>query len=416
MLAGLSLSAVLGMAVLAGGMYAMIPAKPASAAELRWEDLNQAEREALLKTASAADPAEVARREAALRALGGEGRGDQLVRLAQGMRADLVARRRLAPCSGKFVGAPGGEAICLPYLTASIPGQASTWNWEEVYPISKGTPQGGKLLNGIPMRDDPTDPWTVRRHNAANRWGTLNTVSTLVAAYRATALKYPGRLKPEVWDLSDRDGGQLKSHVSHQSGRDVDLGYFKRMAAPGLRKPAAQPWCEKTKAVWTGASSMCVGSAAGSFDIERQWEFSANLLASGKVEAMWVDADRYRCLKAYAQACEETAALVSEAFGDRSVRGAFGTGEEGHGSHVHVRFRCDEADTACASSSSADRTKGLVIDRDAEEGSGAAELHACVEGYEARGVALEVGAWCCEESSRSEPEWPSQCEGSGGQP
>ncbi len=89
---------------------------------------------------------------------------------------------------------------------------------------SVGRPNDGELEGGIEFpQEGPA--W---RRKKGFAYGTDETVRILVWAFEGVARQFPGTVPVVVGDISDEDGGKLKRHKSHQSGRDADIGYFAR--------------------------------------------------------------------------------------------------------------------------------------------------------------------------------------------
>src|SRR4029079_15048120 len=57
------------------------------------------------------------------------------------------------------------------------------------------------------------------------RWGLPALVGMIERAARGVARRYPGAVL-DVGDLSRKKGGEVPRHNSHESGRDVDLGFY----------------------------------------------------------------------------------------------------------------------------------------------------------------------------------------------
>src|SRR5690606_20009654 len=93
---------------------------------------------------------------------------------------------------------------------------------ESLGSLSLGTPNAGALFNGVQLTEDrffaPVDP--------DNAWGTQETVAYLRAAVARVHAVFPDSPPLYVGHLSARRGGPLSPHQSHQSGRDVDIGYY----------------------------------------------------------------------------------------------------------------------------------------------------------------------------------------------
>jgi penicillin-insensitive murein endopeptidase len=130
--------------------------------------------------------------------------------------------------------------------------------------------------------------------------------------------EYPDSPPLYVGHLSARHGGYLRPHRSHQSGRDVDLGYF-YLGGPG----------------WYARAS------AKNLDVVRTWALVKAFASDPNVEAIFMDRSVQRLLSDHAEANGERAEWLFEGShrgGEHLVRH-----EWGHLTHLHVRFRCTEA-------------------------------------------------------------------------
>lgn len=151
-----------------------------------------------------------------------------------------------------------------------------------------------------------------------NAWATSETIESLKRAIAAAYARLPGG-SPSLYigDLSAQSGGPLSPHLSHQSGRDVDIGYF--------RIDPANRW-------WADAS-------ATTLDVVRTWIFLRALVIETDVEAIFIDVSLQRLLKSHALGLGEDAAWVERLFGvDRPGRPSLIRHEPQHRNHLHVRF------------------------------------------------------------------------------
>ena len=179
-------------------------------------------------------------------------------------------------------------------------------------PISIGRAHGGVLVAGVRMPEGAN--WDVVHPTLA--WGTRETVDALSVAIDAVATKFPNTPKAFVGDISDKHGGHLHPHVSHQSGRDVDLGYY---LTDGYR--------------WYATAT------SSNLDRARTWHLVRTLIASSDVELILVDIQIQRLLKAYAYQIGEDPAWLDQVFqaGGKSQRPLI-FHANGHATHLHVRF------------------------------------------------------------------------------
>lgn len=178
--------------------------------------------------------------------------------------------------------------------------------------ISIGRAHGGVLVAGVRMPEGTN--WEVVHPTLA--WGTKETVDALSLAIDAVAAKFPNTPKAFVGDLGARQGGHLHPHVSHQSGRDVDLGYY---LTDGHR--------------WYATAT------SSNLDRARTWHLVRTLIASSDVELILVDIQVQRLLKAYALEIGEDPAWLDQVFqaGGKSQRPLI-FHANGHATHLHVRF------------------------------------------------------------------------------
>lgn len=189
---------------------------------------------------------------------------------------------------------------------------------------SRGTPNRGRLIDGVPMPEDPR-AWVVK--NPRYAWGTASTVRSIVLGMRHVAAVMPGGTIPMVADLSRRGGGRLRPHRSHQSGRDADITFYDAYPGPaqGFRRETTY-----------------------SLDVERQWALFSYWIERDMVEYIFVDRRLIRSLQQHAASIGTPPSLMELAFG-RTGRSGIIRHEPGHSDHLHVRFRCAEHDQACHS-------------------------------------------------------------------
>ena len=93
---------------------------------------------------------------------------------------------------------------------------------------SIGKPNGGSLRGGINLDPDGDDMglgWAIAKRRRAI-WGTPELIRGIKTCGRVYRQYFPmGKGAAfAVGDLSSRFGGALPPHVSHQSGRDADIG------------------------------------------------------------------------------------------------------------------------------------------------------------------------------------------------
>jgi len=190
---------------------------------------------------------------------------------------------------------------------------------------SVGRAAGGRLVNAeqLPRHD----AFTLR--NLDRAWATNETVTQLLAAFDFMERRFSRLPRLPVHDLSARHGGAISDHRSHQSGRDVDLGYYQR-----------------------GCGSACVYQrvVASDLDVERQWALMAYWLERDVVEYMFMDYDLQGAVYAHARergASREELARWFQYPRGRDAAGGIVRHARNHADHLHVRFKCDDGDREC---------------------------------------------------------------------
>ncbi len=182
---------------------------------------------------------------------------------------------------------------------------------------SLGRPNRGWQINAVRMPEGKL--WTLAEPKFA--WGTQETIEATARAIERVESEHPGSPTLYVGHISRKEGGWLRPHRSHQSGRDVDLGYY-YLGGPR--------WYERAN--------------SDNLDRARTWTLLLGLLAEGNVEYVFMDSSVQTLLMEHArsQGAEEAwlAALFSQAAHSPTalVRHRFG-----HATHLHVRFFSDAA-------------------------------------------------------------------------
>jgi hypothetical protein len=176
--------------------------------------------------------------------------------------------------------------------------------------MSVGNPNAGLLVNGKNAEKcelyAPIAPGTA--------WGTEETLTYLDAALRKVHAAIPDTPALVLGDLSARSGGPISPHLSHQSGRDVDISYF---------YVGEQRWYRRGN--------------AENLDLARNWAFVRALVTETDVEFIFMDNSIQALLKDYAASVGENRAWLDGLFGGGGQR-AIIRYARGHATHVHVRF------------------------------------------------------------------------------
>lgn len=178
--------------------------------------------------------------------------------------------------------------------------------------MSVGRTNGGALVAGVRMPEG--DNWQVLHPGLA--WGTEETVSALGHAIDAVAAAFPGTPKAFIGDIGAKNGGHLHPHISHQSGRDVDLSYY---LTTGHR------WYADARGT--------------NLDKPRTWHLIRTLIADSDVDLILVDRRIQQTLRTYALSIGEDPTWVDDVFqvSGKSKRPII-FHVNGHATHLHVRF------------------------------------------------------------------------------
>src|SRR5208337_1226530 len=80
----------------------------------------------------------------------------------------------------------------------------------------------GRVINGVQLL--PSSAVHVAASEYA--WGTQETMNAIAHVAEAMRKVFAEGLPLRVSHIGRKDGGYLRGHFSHQSGRDVDIGFY----------------------------------------------------------------------------------------------------------------------------------------------------------------------------------------------
>jgi penicillin-insensitive murein endopeptidase len=179
--------------------------------------------------------------------------------------------------------------------------------------LSIGAPSSAILFNAVPL---PAGPWwEVAR--GADEWGTSETMAAIQTAIETVHALFPETPPMVVGDISDRDGGRLKRHDTHQGGRDVDFGFYYR----------------------NGKGTWFAPGTAANLDLARNWALVRALVVCTDVETILLDTRIQQLLYKHALGSGEDKEWLDRVF--QFARGsstAIIRHVAGHRTHYHVRF------------------------------------------------------------------------------
>jgi LysM repeat protein/murein endopeptidase len=189
-----------------------------------------------------------------------------------------------------------------------------------------GPTNRGRLENAV--RLPPHRGYVTR--TPALTYGTEETTRWIVGAFDAVDAKFKHTKVLRVHDISDRDGGKLRYHKSHQNGRDADMSYY--------QEECNSRGCQFEK------------FRSSDLDVARQWTLLEYWLRHGQAEMIFIDYRLQAKLYRYAKRTGATKAQL-----DRWIQYPRGKYEPdgvirhfpNHEDHLHVRFVCPYSDLKC---------------------------------------------------------------------
>jgi LysM repeat protein len=200
--------------------------------------------------------------------------------------------------------------------------------WSEV-PASTsesiGAPNRGQLAQAERL---PQHRGYVMR-DPERAYATLETTLWMLEAFDAVLEAHPTGSRVRVHDISRQEGGRMRGHRSHQSGRDVDIAYYQKRCTGPCRFRRLQP---------------------DQLDVSRQWTLLEDWLRQDRVEAIFIDYRLQEPLYNEARRRGATRGQLRQWFQYPSGR-TYPLGRvrhfPKHRDHLHVRFSCPDTDSRC---------------------------------------------------------------------
>jgi hypothetical protein len=187
---------------------------------------------------------------------------------------------------------------------------------------SLGQPWHGRLVDGAAFPDG--DGYWLRRPDKA--FGATHVVDGVRRAIAVVRRTYSDVHTLAIGDLSAETGGPLGRHHSHQSGLDVDIGFY------FTRKPEGYP--------------ETFIAANGDLDLEATWAlieaFAATANDTGGVQMIFLDhsvqARLYRWAKSDGVSADKLSTILQYPRGPDAQSGIVRHWPS-HLDHIHVRFK-----------------------------------------------------------------------------
>ncbi len=251
-------------------------------------------------------------------------RGDTLGSIAAryGTSVRKIQRRNQIRNSAIF---PGDFLELTPTKAPPLP------HPKAVHGQSCGHTNSGRLRR--PTRLHKGKGYFIRR--AHRSFGAEHTVAYTKRMIQSVRRQFPNVHTLAIGDISAVKGGKITRHASHQSGRDIDIGFYFR------RKPSGYP-------------SSFVVATTKNLHFGATWKMLREFvdLASRPlgVEKIFMSYSTQRILYKMAKKRGIPDRQLQTMF--QYPRGKFASEgfirhEPGHDEHIHVRFKCPPGDTGC---------------------------------------------------------------------
>ena len=194
---------------------------------------------------------------------------------------------------------------------------AASIDYSKMPCMSIGSPNRGRLINGKPLPRN--DAWINR--SPERQSATPELIEGLTRSVEAFRKEYPNSCRIITGDISHTKGGPMLPHVSHQSGRDIDLSMF-----------------AKNNREMTHFEMM----NAGNLDVPKTWSLIQALLDNAAIEYVLVDYNLqellYHHVRFELSATEDYLDRVFQYPRPPSDRVGIVRHSRGHRNHFHIRF------------------------------------------------------------------------------
>lgn len=177
----------------------------------------------------------------------------------------------------------------------------------------------GFVKNPIAMpSDDRVKTRESSKPNRGRNWAMPEMLSAINTAVDAVHAAFPNTKRLVIGDLSRKKGGHFPPHLSHQSGRDADIGYY-------------------TKGSYQPEYLQRIG--AHQLDVERTWVFLHSMLKRDQVQYIFMDYRLQRPLYFYMRdVIKLSPKLLRKYISYPRRNGGIIRHLRGHADHVHIRF------------------------------------------------------------------------------
>ncbi len=202
--------------------------------------------------------------------------------------------------------------------------------------LAIGTTRDGFVVDCRPLPlEGPHHRVLAEQAGRGTNCGTDEIVTALLRAAEAVAKRYPGAVLP-VGNLSRTGGGDIPWSISHNAGRDADIGFY--LVDPDGRQVVPEDLVRLDGAGRAEVTRPDGQAVPVRLDVPRTWWFVRSLLTDPAIEVQWLFVARHirEMLLDHAKRRGEPIALVAKAAEAMAQpRRALP-----HDDHLHVRIYC----------------------------------------------------------------------------
>lgn len=195
---------------------------------------------------------------------------------------------------------------------------------------SIGSPNEGRLEHGAEIRTSATLRIVPSHAGTTRRFGLPALVAMLERSAEVVARKHPGAVL-SIGDLSQKGGGDVTGHHSHESGRDADIGFYLTDKKGGYLPARFHQ---------IGENGRVIGVPGARFDDARNWALVAAWLDDPVARVGHIFVAKHLRTRLLAAAVK---AGASESLRNRAALALMQpTHALPHDNHFHVRIACPE--------------------------------------------------------------------------
>jgi len=228
---------------------------------------------------------------------------------------------------------------------------------------SIGAPNKGRLQNPVKLHSSRS----LKLRERAHGWALPELAKLLQRAAGKVAKHHP-RSVLLVGDLSQKTGGPLVGHNSHQSGRDADVGFY---VANSHGQPAAM-----TRFVAFDGQGKSAQVSWAQFDDARNWSLVEALLTDKDTTVRYIFVSTPLRARVLAFAAKKKVAKDLYAKAETVLMAP--KDADVHDDHFHVRIACPES------------MKGFCVEESNAKGGGAPVAQKDAKGGDAKGAAVKA--------------------------